>query len=149
MFKVGQFNSLSRTAKVYVCLVVTSGAIVLVHSVYQLVSIGIASQWYVLAALTLLTGSFTVKVPSTPVHISVSETFVFVAVILFGPEAGVVIVLLECVVISFWNKLRGNAIHKILFNAAAPSVAIWVAAHAFFLISGFQPYAAVGPEVAR
>ena len=67
MFKLGQFNALSRAAKTYVCLVVASGAMVLIHSSYYLVSHGVSSQWFVLAALTLLTGSFTVKVPSTPV----------------------------------------------------------------------------------
>ena len=73
----------------------------------------------------------------------------FVTVILFGPESGVVIVFLECLVISLWNNLRGSAIHKILFNTAAPSIAIWTAAHVFFRISGFEPYATLPQAAAR
>ena len=44
-------------------------------------------NWTVLAVLTLFSGSATVSLPSMPATVSVSETFVFTSVILFGPSA--------------------------------------------------------------
>ena len=41
-------------------------------------------NWAILALLTLLSGSATVSLPSLPATVSVSETFVFTSVILFG-----------------------------------------------------------------
>ncbi|MGE4057051.1 MAG: HD domain-containing phosphohydrolase, partial [Vicinamibacterales bacterium] len=117
------------------------GAVTVIHSLVTLYGSPIGSQWLVLAGLTLLTGSFTVKVPAVNAHISVSETFVFAAVLLFGPAAGAITVLLECLVILFWMKPQGRPAHRVLFNLAAPAVSIWLSGQAFFLTSGIAPYA--------
>ena len=62
----------------------------------------VGSNWLVLAVLTLLSGSFTVRIPGIPARLSVSETFVFAAALLFGPPAATMIVVLDTLVISFW-----------------------------------------------
>ncbi len=135
-----EYSDLRRGARVYVALVVLAGAAVVAHSVHRLYIDPIGPQWFVLAALTLLTGSFTVKVPSIAAYLSVSETFVFASVLIFGPAAGAITVLLECLVILFWMK-RGASIHKLLFNTAALAIAIWVSGTIFFLTSGIHaPY---------
>ncbi|MGE0705817.1 MAG: HD domain-containing phosphohydrolase, partial [Vicinamibacterales bacterium] len=81
-------------------------------------------------------------------HLSVSETFVFVAVLMYGAAAGTATVLLECLIILLWRRPEGRS-HQILFNTAAPAIAIWVSATAFFAISGLEPYAnnALGESV--
>ena len=135
-----QFRRLQFRVKAYVGIVVLVGSATFLYSLYSLYAHPIGSQWLLLAGLTLLTGSFTVKVPSVNAHISVSETFVFASVLLFGPAAGAITVLLECLIILFWMKPQGRPIHRILFNLAAPSVAIWASAQVFFLVSGFEPY---------
>lgn len=71
------FLKLKPTARLYVVTVVLLGALTVAHAVRQLYLSPISSQWLILAGLTLLTGSFTVKVPSTNASLSVSETFVF------------------------------------------------------------------------
>src|SRR6187431_2358801 len=98
--------SISTTSRVhpYVMTAVLAGTAVIAHSLYSLVVHPVGAQWLLLAALTLLTGSFSIKVPSINAHISVSETFVFASVLLFGPEAGTLTVLLECLVIVLWMK---------------------------------------------
>ena len=53
------------------------------------------SDWMVLAALTLLTGSFTVKIPGLLARISVSDAFVFASVLAFGPSVATVIVAID------------------------------------------------------
>src|SRR5665213_603249 len=131
-------------ARVYVTAVVLTGAAVLAHSVHSLYVDPIGKQWFVLATLTLLTGSFTVKVPSTNASLSVSETFVFASVLLFGAAAGAITVLLECLIILFWMKPQRRSVRVVLFNMAAPAIAIWVAASIFFVTSGIEPYSKHG-----
>ena len=64
----------------------------------------IGNRWVILALLTLLTGSFNVKVPSINAYISVSEAFVFASILLFGTPAGTATVVVECMVVVFWMK---------------------------------------------
>lgn len=135
-----EFSKLRPIARIYISLVVLSGAIVIAYSIFTLYAEKIDSQWFVLAALTLLTGSFTVKVAAVGARLSVSETFVFLSVLMFGTEAGTVTVLLECLIILFWVKPYDYPVHKILFNTAAPAIAIWVSGTAFFMTSGIEPY---------
>jgi putative nucleotidyltransferase with HDIG domain len=135
-----EFLKLRPLARTYVATVVLLGVATLLHSAYAVYSEPIGSQWFILAALTLLTGSFTVKVPSINASLSVSETFVFASVLIFGPAAGAMTVLLECLIILFWMKPGGRPLHRILFNTAAPAIAIWVSGSVFFLLSGLQPH---------
>jgi putative nucleotidyltransferase with HDIG domain len=136
---MNKYSTLRGSAKVYVTTVVLAGAGIITHSVHSLYVEPVDSQWFVLALLTLLTGSFTVKVPSISAYLSVSETFVFASVLMFGAEAGALTVALECLVITFWMKPSRGSGHKILFNTAAPAIAIWVSARIFFA-TGIQPY---------
>jgi putative nucleotidyltransferase with HDIG domain len=137
---MAKFTNLPRAARLYLVLVILTGVVVVTRSALLLNAESVARQWYVLAALTLLTGSFTVKIPSVGAHLSVSETFVFVSVLMFGPSGGTITVLLECLIIVFWMKSKGP-LHQILFNTAAPAVSLWMSSTAFFAASGIAPYA--------
>jgi putative nucleotidyltransferase with HDIG domain len=96
-------------------------------------------EWFILAALTLLTGSFTVKVPSLTARISVSETFVFTSTLLFGPAAGTITVVLDALIISFWLKSSPQSASQLLFNLSAPAIAIYSASYTFFMMAGVSP----------
>jgi putative nucleotidyltransferase with HDIG domain len=135
-----EFLKLRPLARAYVTAVVLLGVAAVAHSIRILYSAPIGGQWFILAALTLLTGSFTVKVPSINASLSVSETFVFASVLIFGPAAGAVTVLLECLIILFWMKPGGRVLHRVLFNTAAPAISIWVSGGTFFFLSGIKPY---------
>src|SRR4051794_36375130 len=97
----------SRLASTYVGVVIVAGAFVFAASVRQMYVAPVSSQWFILAALTLLTGSFTIGMSTLPARVSVSETFVFASVLLFGTPAGTITVVLESLVMSFW--LNANA----------------------------------------
>lgn len=137
---VADYHSLRPIARLYIALVVLAGASAIAHSLYELVANPISNRWVILALLTLLTGSFNVKVPSINAYISVSEAFVFASILLFGTPAGTATVLIECFVILLWMKREARLIHRVLFNMAAPAVAVWVAGTAFYLLSGIEPY---------
>src|SRR5262245_36055466 len=136
---MSEFNKLPVAAKAFIAAVVVGGLSILGRSIQVLFTESIDPQWFVFAGLTLLTGSFTVRVPGINASLSVSETFVFASVLLFGAHAGAVTVLLECLIILFWMK-PGRSIHKILFNTAAPAISIWTSASVFFAISPITPY---------
>jgi putative nucleotidyltransferase with HDIG domain len=137
---VAEFTALRPIARIFIGLIVLAGASVIGHSIYQLTSEPIGNRWIILAVLTLLTGSFNVKVPSINAYISVSEAFVFASILLFGTPAGTATVVIECMVVVFWMKPESRLVHRVLFNMAAPSVSVWTAGTAFYLLSGIQPY---------
>ncbi len=134
-----QFNSLDLSAQLFIGVVVLAGFVAIGHSVRALYSNPVTSQWFVLAALTLLTGSITIKLPSVPATISVSETFVFTSVLLFGTAAGTITVTLDGLIISLWLRRRGLELHQLFFNTTAPALSMWIAAQLFFLTTGAQP----------
>jgi putative nucleotidyltransferase with HDIG domain len=125
-----------RVATAYVTAVVAAGAIAFAYSIRQLYVVPVSSQWFILAALTLLTGSFSIGMSPLPARVSVSETFVFASVLLFGPAAGTITVVLESLVMSFWLPDTTRGPRRTLFNAAATALAIWTSGTAFYLLVG-------------
>jgi putative nucleotidyltransferase with HDIG domain len=134
-------SRLSRPGLVYVSGVIAAGSFAVAASVYEMYTAPVGYQWFILAALTVLSGSATVKLPSVPASLSVSETFVFTSVLLFGAPAGTLTVALDGLIISLWLNKRRKEVHRVLFNMAAPALSIWVAAQLFFLLSGLPPLA--------
>ena len=115
----------------------------LLHSVYSLYAQPIGRDWFVLAGLTVLTGLATVKLPSVPATISISEAFVFTSTLLYGPAAGTLIVALDALTISFSLARRGHPAYRLLFNVCALPASLWLGAHVFFWHSGLPPLAAL------
>ena len=130
---------LSKNGRAYVSAVILAGFVAIAWSVYELDRHPIGFQWFMLAALTLVSGSATVKLPSVPASISISETFVFAAVLLYGPAAGTLIVALDGLVISFWISKRRQEPYRALFNMSAPAVSAWAASELFFWLAQVEP----------
>src|SRR4030095_916924 len=95
-------QTLATSGRLYLTTVIIAGLVVVLHSLYSLYLHPVGYEWFILAGLTLLSGSFTVKVPTIPARLSVSETFVFAAVLLFGPAAATTLVALDSLIISLW-----------------------------------------------
>jgi putative nucleotidyltransferase with HDIG domain len=132
-------QNFSRIGKIYLWVVIVTGFAVVAGSLHQLYIEPIGRQWFILAALTLISGSATVRLPSSYASISTSETFVFTAVLLYGPAAGTVVVVLDALVLSFWISKRQDEAHRAMFNLAAPALSVWLASHLFFLVAGIAP----------
>ena len=132
-------SGLTLSGRLYVWSVIAAGFAVVGGSIYHLYVEPIGNQWFILAALTLISGSATVRLPSTYASISISETFVFTAVLLYGPAAGTVIVALDGLVGSFWISKRNPQLHRALFNMSAPALSAWCSAHLFFTVAGIVP----------
>jgi diguanylate cyclase (GGDEF)-like protein/putative nucleotidyltransferase with HDIG domain len=130
---------LSRRAQVYVAAVAILGLFAIGQSTYELYSVRFGWNWFVLALLTLISGSATVKLPSVPATISISETFVFTSVLLFGAAAGTLTVALDALVISLWLARKGHPFYRLAFNVSALPASLWVAAHIFYRIWNHDP----------
>jgi diguanylate cyclase (GGDEF)-like protein/putative nucleotidyltransferase with HDIG domain len=134
-------QTLSKSGRLYLTTVILAGLVVVLRSLYLLYAEPVGYEWFILAGLTLLSGSFTVKVPTIPARLSVSEAFVFAAVLLFGPAAATMVVALDGLIISLWIFRTSRRAERVLFNFAAPAVAVWIAAHVFFALAGISPLA--------
>jgi putative nucleotidyltransferase with HDIG domain len=124
--------NISRSTKLFVAATVAAGSLALADALCRVYQAPPSSDWLVLAGLTLLSGFFTIKVPSVSATISVSETFVFTSVLLFGTPAATVTVAIEALVMSSWRHRR--EFHKVLFNATEPTLSIWIASSLFFVL---------------
>ena len=139
-------HTLSTPARLYVGIVSSLGVFAIGQSVYTLYTHPIGWNWFILALLTLISGAVTVKLPTVPATISVSETFVFTSVLLFGIPAGVITVALDALVISLGLARKHHPFYRIAFNVGALPAALWLSAHIFYATSSLQPLSTVvGP----
>ncbi|HSL24419.1 MAG TPA: hypothetical protein VK886_22985, partial [Vicinamibacterales bacterium] len=134
--------TLNRKTRWYVSAVVLAGLGAIAESVYRLASQPVDARWLLLAALTLVSGSANFKLTAASATISLSETFVFTSVLLFGAAAGTVTVALDAFVVSLWLKRQNRSeLYRLLFNIAAPALSIWIGAQTFFALAGKPPLA--------
>src|SRR3954464_13290543 len=114
-----------RLARLYTWSVTVIGAVILARSVWEGVTDPPGIAWVVLAALTLLGGSLTLRMPVAPVSFSISDTFTITAALLFGPASGTVAVAIDGLAISARLRREHRSVERVLFNATAPPLAMW------------------------
>ncbi len=123
-------------ARGYVAVMLVVGSVLLASSIGDLRAAAPPIQWWVLVGLTLISGSAVLKLPSIPVSFSISDVFTLTGAVVFGASAGTVIVAIDSLAISMRLARTGLPLRKVLFNAAAPPIAMWVSAQLFFRASG-------------
>ena len=128
--------------RLYVWSVILAGALAVTHAGLEVVRDFPGIEWLVVAGLTLVSGTATIRLPNVQAEISISETFLFSAVLIFGPSAGVITVLLDAAIINLKMASRGLGFERGLFNLAAPSLALWLGANCIQL-AGLPPAASL------
>src|SRR5205809_4059412 len=131
-------KSLGWGAIPYVGIIV-SGEAIIAYSVFDLIAHPVGLQWLILVALTVASGWATLRIPAMPISFSISDTFNIAASLLFGPAAGAITAAIDGLVLSYRMENFQRSIDRVIFNMAAPAIAIWVAAHVFFAIEGNHP----------
>ncbi|HYY99630.1 MAG TPA: EAL domain-containing protein [Pyrinomonadaceae bacterium] len=112
----------------YLRLQIAGGAAALLFSVYRLEAARLDFRFLLLVIITLTIGSrITVHIPRLKSHISVSDTFLLLAILLCGGEAAVLLAALD----GFCSTLRiGKTKKTYLLNvsvmAASTFVTVWV-----------------------
>jgi putative nucleotidyltransferase with HDIG domain len=129
-------STLSGVGRFYVSAVAAIGLPLGAYCVFTLIHDRVPREFLIFAALTLLSGRFTLKVPSVEAHFSPSEMFVFASVLLFGPEAGAITLAADSVLIAWQRKLTRI---QTLFNFANLTLSVWISGKLFFLFAGVGP----------
>ncbi len=132
----------------YLSAIIGGGVTVVFASIGGLMVTPVALPWFILAGLTILSGYATLRLPTVPVSFSISDSFTITAALLYGPEAGTVAVAIDSLVISY-QLARRNCAQRLLFNTAAPALAMWTAAHCFFWLAGVGPLVQPAPLLGR
>ena len=129
------FRRLLAVENAYVGAVVIFGVGVVVYSLVGPSVRPIDLGWVALALLTLISGSFTVRVPGATSSISVSETFVIIAAVIYGAGPAAILVALEGLLVSLWILKNTKEAYRVFFNMATGAVSIWLSALLFFEVA--------------
>ena len=128
----------------YVRVVVLTGAVVLAQALLGLGDAPRPIEWIVLGVLAVLAGSFTLRIASVEASVSVADTFLIAATLLYGPAPATVALAVDTFVLS-WRKRHPWS--RVAFNTAAPALSLWVAGQVFFFLSGVPPLALARSDV--
>ena len=124
----------TRLNQIYIWLVITAGASALLFSLRLFPLSHIDLRFLVLAMATVIVGPrLSVQIPRVKAHISVSDTFIFLAMLLFGGEAAIALATAEAIC----NSARiGSRIRTHLFNAAATACSTFLTVWSLRIIFG-------------
>lgn len=136
-------DRLDKAGRAYFKVIPVLGIGVLGWALLDLLLRPPSPSWLALAALTVLTGSFTVKIPGLVARLSVSEPFVFAATLWFGPSVGAVTASLDALIMSLWLLPNLKTLHRVVFNVSVLVISIWLASQGFFILAGINPRAPV------
>ena len=129
----------SNRLRALVTIVGLAGAVAIAHALAGLRDLSPASAAYVvvLAALTIASGRFSIKIPGRSATVSVSEVFVFALILLVGPGPASLVVALDGLVVSLLQKRR--CLYRACFNIAEPAASVSIAGAIFATVSRFVP----------
>jgi diguanylate cyclase (GGDEF)-like protein/PAS domain S-box-containing protein len=120
----------SRLNQFFVSVVTAAGGLVVVFSAANLKQAHVDLldlRFLLLALATVLIGSrLTIQIPRVKAHISVSDTFVFLCLLLFGGEAAILLATTEalCSSLRLSNRLRTHVFNASLM-ACATFLTVW------------------------
>jgi putative nucleotidyltransferase with HDIG domain len=129
----------SRYRQIYVWSVVALGWVLITVAARQLTESGVDLRWYILVGITALSAWARLRMPMVPISFSIADSFTITAALLFGPWAGVIVVALEGLVVSARLRRNESFGEQVLFNSAAPTLAMGCAAFTFFHLAGVGP----------
>ena len=112
---------------------------VLCYSLHQSLT-GTDSRWFYLVSLTILASFFPVRIPFfrgkiQSLTVTISDVFVFTAILLFSPEIGVTVAAVESVMVAI-TLPNARRLYKILFNLTQLSIVTFIVGHLFYELQG-------------
>jgi putative nucleotidyltransferase with HDIG domain len=122
----------------YVAAVTALGLFVIAQSLTNLASTPRPADWLLFSGLAIAFGRLSVRIPSLPVHASMSDTFLLTSGLLFGPAPATVAMAADGFILS-WR--RGHKADQMLFNAASPALSVWLGAQCYVSLLGRTPVA--------
>ena len=126
--------SRARLNQIYTSLVITAGAAALLFSLREFPLAQLDIRFLLMALATVLVGPrLSIQIPRVKAHISVSDTFIFLALLLFGGEAAIVLATADalCSSVRISKRVRTH-----LFNAAATSCSTFLTVWTLRIVFG-------------
>lgn len=129
-----QLNEKQRVALSYQWLIVGLGSLLFLSEIPRLPVDRINLRYLLIAAMTLIVSSrVAVKIPRFNVSITISDTFIFLAILLYGSEAAVLLAVADGLITG---ARAGKKIRTILFSAAVMACSTSISVHALALVAG-------------
>ena len=117
-----------------VIAVTIAGLSVFAYSSWSLVGTGLEFEWILLSLVTVLMISrVDIGIPKTESSLTLSDTFVFISVLLYGVHASVILAALDAGALAIQAKERGR---NLLFRPALMSLSVLASAEAVTLVFG-------------
>jgi len=123
----------------YMYSVISLGGIAILYAAWHLVKPGTNHQWIILAALTIVTSVFSIKIPAVNSKISIVDTLYFTNVVLFGPAAGIITAVLDGLFTSLRCRTKARRLQFACFNMGALAISALVGGTIFFRMLGREP----------
>lgn len=121
-------------ARRFLIAVIVCGSGAILWALSELFSSPVSPWWLLLLGLTSFSSTFSIRIPHVTSTISVSETFVFLCALLYGPAPATLIVAVDGLVMSFWRGYRKPL--QVSFNTAQPALSLLIASAAYRVIAG-------------
>jgi signal transduction histidine kinase/ActR/RegA family two-component response regulator len=128
-----------RFTRPYMWAILLAGAAVSLYSITRLPLGQLDLRFLILAVITIsISSRLTVQIPRISGHISVSDTFIFLTMLLYGGEAAVLLAAAEalCSSLRFSKKAIPISVISILFNSAMMACSTYLTALALHLCFG-------------
>ncbi|UCF38742.1 MAG: HD domain-containing protein, partial [Acidobacteriota bacterium] len=137
-------DRLSRGTRLILIGLFTLALLLVAYSIYSAATVGLG--WLFLACFTVLTGLFPVRLPfvtrRTSPSITVSDVFVFLAILLYSPEVAVLIAVLDGVLVGLRSN-RAKIAERMPYNLSQLAISTWLVGHLFYgLMEEMAPLAA-------
>src|SRR5688572_10213975 len=124
----------TRVFTIYSWIVIILGALVLAITLSRLNLADLGYSYFVFVLITFLFASrIMVRIPGVNGHISVSDTFIFLAILVFGGEAGILLSVLDAIPGSY---RLAKARTTLFFNIAVFAVSTFVTVSMLRLVFG-------------
>jgi diguanylate cyclase (GGDEF)-like protein/putative nucleotidyltransferase with HDIG domain len=135
----------SLASGIFIKIVSIVGLGVFIHAFYQVVTTPVRTEWLLLSLVTILVLSRTdIKIPKLSSTVTISDTFVFISVLLYGVAPSVVLAGLDAAVSSLHYPNRRRVMP---FNVAVLSLSIYVSGTLMTLV--FGDLRLLGPDLSK
>jgi putative nucleotidyltransferase with HDIG domain len=140
--------NLSPRAQTFVAAIISGGSLMLVASLYGLMSSAPNANWLLVAGLAVVTGTCMIKLPRVETRFSLSDALVFTSVVLLGPACGVIVAAADALAASLrYNKRDELWASRTMFNVTSAAVSIWVPGRLYLALGGHAMGPAGAPDL--
>jgi len=119
--------------------VVGLGLLLLSWAAYRTLVDQTPGIWLLPAALALLAGSFSLKIPGMNGRVSVGDTVIYLTALLFGPAPAAIAAAFDAIGGSCSFKSPARRLKFMLYNSSAVAISAFAAAQACFALLGRPP----------